>query len=699
MSAGKFLDGLSVRVLIESPLRAIGGILAVICVVSVISAWGETMAAHHVSRIAVASRHFVQAYGDVRVERGSTLAGLNGNDPISPELAEAVLKKRQSAQGNLEAGLAAAEQAGVPGTEALIAELRDGNAAVERLWPGAEAAIRRSKADRPADLARNWDAAGSKLLDAIVALSEKLEAAMRGRDPQIDHLVSIKQAAAATRVSSGQAILMMAPVLSGERKFTADLQVRQGGYLGEAAAAWAIVKRLSAHSATPANIVDAVARTEKEFFGQAAESRKKVLDALANGEPVAIGVKEWLGQATVQLPALDSVGVEAMNAAVDRTGERASAATTRLVLNALGLVAVIGGLVLAARLVSRRIIVPMQQITGVMKTLAGGDLTVQVPYADARDEIGEMAKAIRIFAEGMIQAEALRAEDVQKSERTRVINNLVGAFNIEVTEALQFVNGSAVELTGTSQSMSDIARRASSEVAAVASAVEETAASMRTASGSVDQLAQSGARISQRVGESVRITGAAAAEAERTTGLVNSLSQAVDKIGAVVSLINDIAAQTNLLALNATIEAARAGDAGKGFAVVANEVKILAGQTAKATDEIGTQIATVQKVTGEAVAAINSITKVIDEITRTSTGIADAVAEQEAATGEIAGNIQQVAQATGEVSGNVVAVNQATEETGQAAAKVLVTAQAVAEGAAALRGRVDAFLTSIGKVF
>jgi len=218
---------------------------------------------------------------------------------------------------------------------------------------------------------------------------------------------------------------------------------------------------------------------------------------------------------------------------------------------------------------------------------------------------------------------------------------------------------------------------------------------MRTAAGSADQLARSGEQVSQRVNDSVRIAENASEAALRATTMVNSLSQAVGKIGDVVGLIADIASQTNLLALNATIEAARAGDAGKGFAVVAGEVKTLANQTSKATDEIGAQIATVQRVTVDAVDAITSVTTVIAEISQISGVIAAAVSEQDAATGEIAANVQQVAQATGEVSANILRVTRAAENTGQAAADVGVTAQGVADRATKLRDRVDTFLTSI----
>ncbi|CUW38831.1 Putative Methyl-accepting chemotaxis protein(Methyl-accepting chemotaxis protein (MCP) signalling domain,501-675) [Magnetospirillum sp. XM-1] len=349
--------------------------------------------------------------------------------------------------------------------------------------------------------------------------------------------------------------------------------------------------------------------------------------------------------------------------------------------------------------IGRGITRPLAEMTFDMTKLAEGDKTVPINGLDRSDEIGAMARAVEIFKEGLIRADQLDEERRQaewtKDKRARVIDNLLREFNEEVSDALAGMASTATELEATSRSLSTTAEDASAQAAAVAAGIEETAVNMRTAAGSAEQLAHSGEDISRKVQESVRISEEASSEARRTTELIDGLAAAVDKIGTVVALINDIAAQTNLLALNATIEAARAGEAGKGFAVVANEVKHLANQTAKATDEIAGQISTVQKVTGDAVSAITSITSVIEQVHDVATGIADAVRGQDAATGEIAANVQQVATATGEISANVTGVNNAAEETKHASAEVLQTAQDVSERATKLRDRVDTFLTSI----
>ncbi|MBC7950418.1 MAG: cache domain-containing protein [Rhodospirillaceae bacterium] len=364
-----------------------------------------------------------------------------------------------------------------------------------------------------------------------------------------------------------------------------------------------------------------------------------------------------------------------------------------------GVVALTALVMLVSLVVARRITRPLASLSGAMGALAEHQLQIDVPFTTRRDELGQMARTVEVFKLGLIRAEELAEQQRQgefvKDNRARVVDNLLKSFNEEVTEALQIMASAATELEATSETMSATAHQASSQATAVASAIEETSVNMHTAAASAEQLAVAGERISARVSDSVRIAENASSEAKRTTVLVDGLSLAVGKIGAVVGLISEIASQTNLLALNATIEAARAGDAGKGFAVVANEVKSLANQTAKATSDITAHITSVQSVTAEAVAAITSITAVIEEIAQISSVIAAAVGEQDSATSEIATNVQQVAQATTEVSSNIIGVHQAAEETGTASGEVLETSRSVAERANRLRDRVDTFLNSI----
>ncbi|EME70029.1 methyl-accepting chemotaxis protein [Paramagnetospirillum caucaseum] len=427
--------------------------------------------------------------------------------------------------------------------------------------------------------------------------------------------------------------------------------------------------------------------------------RAVALDAPFTNDLGGIEAPVWFDTITKKIDLLKQVEDQASTALVTMAekGHDATLSALYAYLATTGAVLSLG--VILIWVIARGITRPLAEMTVDMTKLAEGDKTVPINGLDRQDEIGAMARAVEVFKEGLIRADQLdeerREAEWTKDKRARVIDNLLREFNEEVSDALAGMASTATELEATSRSLSSTAEDASAQAAAVAAGIEETAVNMRTAAGSVEQLAHSGEDISLKVQDSVRISEEASAEARRTTQLIDGLASAVDKIGAVVALINDIAAQTNLLALNATIEAARAGEAGKGFAVVANEVKHLANQTAKATEEIAGQISTVQRVTGDAVSAITSITTVIEQVHNVATGIAEAVRGQDAATGEIAANVQQVASATTEISANVTGVNQAADDTKHASAEVLQTAQDVSERATKLRDRVDTFLTSI----
>ena len=268
-------------------------------------------------------------------------------------------------------------------------------------------------------------------------------------------------------------------------------------------------------------------------------------------------------------------------------------------------------------------------------------------------------------------------------------------FEREVKGLVASVASSAGQMESTAKTMTATAEETSSQSTTVAAAAEEATVNIQTVAAAAEELSSSITEISRQVAQSAQIAANAMVEADRTNQMVQSLAEAASKIGQVVKLINDIASQTNLLALNATIEAARAGDAGKGFAVVANEVKNLANQTGKATEEIASQISAVQSATRDAVSAIGGIATTIGQINHISGSIAAAVEEQGAATGEIARNVQQAAQGTSEVTETITRVNTAAAQTGDAARQVLGAASTLSRDSAQLETQVDRFVSQI----
>jgi methyl-accepting chemotaxis protein len=343
---------------------------------------------------------------------------------------------------------------------------------------------------------------------------------------------------------------------------------------------------------------------------------------------------------------------------------------------------------------------PVVRLEGSMNQLAGGTLSIDIPGIGRGDEIGRMAQAVQVFKETMIRADKLTIEKeslrvAASAAQKAAMNQTADAFEAKVGSLVSMLSSGATEVQATAQSMSATATQTNQQATTVVAAAEEASAGVQTVAAAAEELTASIHEISRQVAQSAKITGKAVDDARRTDTIVRALADGAQKIGDVVQLITGIAAHTNLLALNATIEAARAGDAGKGFAVVASEVKSLAGQTAKATEEIGAQIRQIQDATGEAVQAINAIGTTIEEVNVIASNIAAAVEEQGAATAEIARNVQQTAASTQKVTVTIASVSQAANDTGAAAGQVLSAAGGLSQQASQLTNEVNDFVAGV----
>jgi methyl-accepting chemotaxis protein len=350
-----------------------------------------------------------------------------------------------------------------------------------------------------------------------------------------------------------------------------------------------------------------------------------------------------------------------------------------------------------ALLITRSITGPLGALTRVMKVLAGGDTTAQVPGIDRRDEVGSMALSVQVFKDSMIETERLRAQQAEQEkraaqEKTAAMYHLADAFEQAIGGIVKTVSSESTELEATAGTLHRTAETTQQLAGTVASASDEASTNVQAVASATNEMSSSVNEISRQVQDSSRIASEAVKQAEKTDRRITELSKAAGRIGDVVKLITAVAEQTNLLALNATIEAARAGEAGKGFAVVAQEVKALAAQTAKATDEISSQITGMQSATQDSVVAIKEIGGTIGNIAEIAAAIAAAVEEQGAATQEIARNIQQAAQGTTAVARNIGEVNKGAVETGNACAQMLASAKSLSGESDRLRYEVEKFL-------
>jgi methyl-accepting chemotaxis protein len=344
---------------------------------------------------------------------------------------------------------------------------------------------------------------------------------------------------------------------------------------------------------------------------------------------------------------------------------------------------------------------PIRLLTVAMDKLARGDFSVVLPGLGRKDEVGGVAAAVETFkivSEQKAREEAdarIRQDQAAAAQRKAEMHRLADGFEAAIGEIVDTVSSAATELEASASTLTSTAERGQKLTTMVAAASEEASANVQSVASATEELSSSITEISRQVQESARVANEAVSQARATTEHVSELSGAAMRIGDVVELINTIAGQTNLLALNATIEAARAGEAGKGFAVVASEVKALAEQTAKATGEIGQQIAGIQAATEHSVGAIKAISDTIERLSEISSTIAAAVEEQGAATQEISRNVQQAAAGTHQVSSNITDVQHGASETGSASSQVLAAAQSLSGDSNRLKLEVGKFLGTV----
>ena len=348
-----------------------------------------------------------------------------------------------------------------------------------------------------------------------------------------------------------------------------------------------------------------------------------------------------------------------------------------------------------AWVISRSVAKPIADITRVTEAVAAGDASISVPFSERSDEIGALARSIGVFQRAMRSNEELnrtvRDDAEMRTQRQEQMSNEISRFSAEVEATLAELGRISDQMLAASTQLAGAADAASAKTASAAAASSEASSNVRDIASAADELSASVNEIDRQVAQSNAIATKAVNEAGRTNLAVKELDEAAGRIGDVVKLITGIAEQTNLLALNATIEAARAGEAGRGFAVVAGEVKALAGQTSRATEEISTQIAGMQRATVRSIEAITAIEHIIREIGDISGAIAAAVTEQGAATAEIARSVEIAAKRTVETAAGVNLVGTATEDTRSSAGAVKTVADDLGSVAGRIRGQVDAF--------
>ncbi|MBO1075675.1 methyl-accepting chemotaxis protein [Roseomonas marmotae] len=539
--------------------------------------------------------------------------------------------------------------------------------------------------------------------DSLARLGEDAARQVADLAPAASQAVEIATAVMDLRDHAGRRNTVVSAWLGGMPVTQEQLELahQQTGRIEQA---WSTASRLAA--AMPDRpALQAALRHQRETYLAQAEKRWREMMALARGGlnggnvtwPVAVvPFRAWSTPAQAEILLLRDAALDQAQEMVEVAGSEAKV----MLAEALLLVLLICGPAAAsAILLLRRVVQPLRALTGSVTRIAGGELELAVPGRDRRDELGEMAQAVETLRAGSLERREMAAAQQESQrlqiERARRVDTLLREFEAETASALRAVASAASEMDATAGGMAEIATSGNARAASVAGASQQASGNVQTVAAAAEELSASIAEVARQVRDSAARAQQASEAAQNTDRTVRGLSEAAGRIGDVVQLITGIASQTNLLALNATIEAARAGESGKGFAVVAGEVKSLASQTARATEEIGQQIAAMQAETERTVQAMGDIARMIRELNDATGLVAEAAGQQAEATREIGHAVAQAAAGTEEASRHATGVSEDAERTGRAAGDVRGAAGELARQAEGLRGKMDGFLAAL----
>lgn len=638
---------------------------------------------------------------EMSLERSVMQVTLNLDDPIAPEFRDLLNGQREKSDAGFdEVDALVSQSENFRRQDEFLSSLRELRTSIETIREQADAALGKTRQQRSPQKINNLP---NNMKGTILNLSV-LPLKLRPEDANVPTLVTtlekIQRDAWAIREFGGRERTYFAIATATGRTFTPDTLKEMSNYHSKALTAMQSLALLGNYVGINNELKSQIQKVQDVYFGSYNDVRMALLQESSLGAPYSSSFSDFF---TVSTEALDTavnlsyMAGDEMEAYVETQADKSTQLFWVFVLILVAALALCGFQIYITQYrVSNRIV----KLASFMKRLTAGDTDIDLSSVQAKDEIGEMADHVEVFRKNAIEVQRLEQEKAaqeQKAqeEKKQSATDLANRFEQEVGAIVQSVQNAATNMNDMSSNLTIAIQEASKQSASVASASQETSTNVQTVASAAEEMSVSIREISSSIAETAAKAQQCSKSAELSQEQLQDLRAAVDEIDSVIQSINDVAEQTNLLALNATIEAARAGEAGKGFAVVASEVKSLANETHKMTEEISKKVETIKDTASHTIQSVTSIIEEINAVDEKTSSIAAAIEQQSSATGEISSSAAQAASGTSNVSQNIEEVQKATNESAESTEQLQSASHDLSSQASNLKTAVDGFLKSI----